>query len=213
MKKEIHQKISSYLDNDLDSYEEETLLLKISKDSELINKLTRYQAVKHVLKQDSFINVKAGFLDKIKQEIDHEPHFLIPKQKVKKRQFGLWQKTSVAMVASAVIAVVLVPKNIELNQDNIVPAILASPNVSEVTQQLVKAKPERTHNKEQEIELVKAKIQESDQENDVENQLASDFKRIQHERLKAYLQAHSDNSYAYDDSVNFQPFASVVSQE
>ncbi len=207
MNTEINQKISSFLDNDLNSYDEEKLLLKISKDPELINKLTRYQTVKHVLKQDNFVTVKPDFLDKIKQEIDQEPHFLIPKQKVKKKQFGLWQKTSVAMAACTVLAVVLVSQNSELNfENNIAPDVIATSDVSVVPKQVVVAKPIQA--KTRSIELDKVTTQK-----DVGFQLASDYKKIQHERLKAYLQAHSDNSYAYDNSANIQPFASVVSQD
>jgi negative regulator of sigma E activity len=208
MNTEINQKISSFLDNDLNSYDEEKLLLKISKDPELINKLTRYQTVKHVLKQDNLVTVKPDFLEKIKQEIDQEPHFLLPKQKVKKRQFGLWQKTSVAMAACTVLAVVLVSQNSELNfESNIASDVLATSDVSVVPQQVVVAKPIQA--KTRSLELDKA----TTQEDEVEYQLASDYKKIQHERLKAYLQAHSDNSYTYDNSVNIQPFASVVSQD
>ncbi|MCF6203653.1 MAG: sigma-E factor negative regulatory protein [Methylococcaceae bacterium] len=212
MNTEINQKISSFLDNDLNSYDEEKLLLKMSKDPELINKLTRYQTVRHVLKQDEFVTVKPGFLDKIKQEIDQEPHFFMPKQKVKKRQFGLWQKTSVAMAACTVLAVILFSQNSELNlENNIAPNVLATSDVSVVPQQVVATKSttaKSTEAKTQSLELDKVTTQE-----DVEFQLASDYKKIQHERLKAYLQAHSDNSYAYDNSVNAQPYASVVSQE
>jgi len=209
MNTEINQKISSFLDNDLNSYDEEKLLLKISKDPELINKLARYQTVKHVLKQDNFATVKPGFLDNIKQKIDQEPHFLLPKQKVKKRQFGLWQKTSVAMAACTVLAVVLVSQNSELNRENnIVPDALATSGFSSVvSQQVVVAKPIQA--KTQKLDLDKTTILGDE----VEYQLASDYKKIQHERLKVYLQAHSDNSYAYEDSVNIQPFASVVSQD
>lgn len=207
MNTEINQKISSFLDNDLNSSDEEKLLLKISKDPELINKLTRYQTVKHVLKHDNLVTVKSDFLEKIQQEIDQEPHFLIPKQIVKKRQFGLWQKTSVAMAACTVLAVVLVSQNSELNfENNIAADVLATSNVSVVPKQVVVAKPIQA--KTRSLELDKVTTQE-----DVEFQLASDYKKIQHERLKAYLQAHSDNSYAYDNSANIQPFASVVSQD
>lgn len=198
MNTEINQKISSFLDGELDSFEEEKLLLKISKDSQLINKLNRYQTVNHSLKHDDLVIVNDGFLDKIKQEIEQEPHFFLPKQKNKKRQLGFWQKTSVAIAASTVIAAVLVSQKIEL------PSNILQPNGSLIAQQLiepVKPKP---------VVIVKV------QENVVESELAKGLKELQqglqHERLKTYLQAHSDNLYTYD-SLNFQPYARVVSQD
>lgn len=198
MNTEINQKISSFLDGELDSFEEGKLLLKISKDPRLINKLNRYQTVNHSLKNDDLVIVNDGFLDKIKQEIEQEPHFFLPKQKNKKRPFGFWQKTSVAVAASAVIAVVLVSQKIEL------PSNILQPNDPLIAQQLiepVKPKP---------VVIVKV------HKNVVESELAKGLKELQqglqHERLKTYLQAHSDNLYTYD-SLNFQPYARVVSQD
>ena len=198
MNTEINQKISSFLDDELNSFEEEKLLLKISKDSQLINKLNRYQSVNHLLKNDDLIIVNEGFLDKIKQEIEQEPHYFLPKQKDKKRQLSFLQKTSVAIAASTVIATVLVSQKIELPSDAV------QPNNSFVAQQLVKP-----------VEPEPVVIAET-QKNEVESELASNLKELQqglqHERLKTYLQAHSDNLYTYD-SLNFQPYARVVSQD
>ncbi|MCK5831279.1 MAG: hypothetical protein KAH20_13375 [Methylococcales bacterium] len=198
MKTEINQKISSLIDGELSSSEEEKLLLKISKDPKLINKLNRYQTVNHSFKNNSLVIVNKGFLDKVKEEIEQEPHFFLPNQKSKERKVSSLQMTSIAIAASTVIATVLISQNPEL------PSNTVQPTDPFIAQQFVKPKKANA--------VVTAEIQTDIAESELTKGLKELQQGLQHERLKAYLQAHTDNLYTYD-SLNFQPYARVVSQD
>lgn len=200
MNTETNKKISSFLDSELDSSEEENLLLEIKKDPRLINKLNRYQSVNHALKNDSFLIVDKNFLDGVKKWVDQEPHYLLPKQKVKsleKRQFSSWQKASVAIAASAVMAVILVSQKNNLNNTGTLQ------DSSFVAQKTIKADPIIANTQEEKVQIVGIGKEKQVQEQD---------EIQQHERLKAYLHAQDDDLPVYDP-LNFQPYARVASQD
>jgi len=119
MNTEINQKISQLLDSELHPAEEESLLRKISQQAELKNKLNRYQAVSQALKTQEFVMAKDGFLEKINEEIQQEPSFFLPQQKIHKKPVHLWQKTSIAIAASVAIIAVIITQKIDLSNTDI----------------------------------------------------------------------------------------------
>jgi negative regulator of sigma E activity len=189
MNTDINQKISSFLDGELQSSEEEAILIKMRKDSELANRLNHYQMVSQVLKNDTCIRIDDNFLNKIKDVVDEEPHYLLPKNKVSYLPTGLWRKTSLAIAASTIFAVVLVSQKVGVEVSQ--PA-----NAAVIAQKSVQPDSMRT--------LVKTETQ---------IEVAGDLQAIQqHERLKAYLKERGEHVYPYSP-IKPRPYVRIVSQE
>ena len=188
MKTEINQKISQFLDDELHHVEEERVLLKISKDPELLKKMNRYKMVSHALKTDTVVKVKDDFLSQINQQLEDEPHYLLPKpnnkKKYKNRSVMGWKNASIAVAASVAIASVLVSQKLNFQESPQPSAVLAvAETVSE--QQMA------------EVSVI------------TKDQQANEYAAMQHERLKAYLQAHSGDLYTHG-SVAVHPYARVA---
>ena len=175
MNAEINEKISHLVDGELHHSEEEPMLQKIRQQPELHNKLSRYQAVSHVLKTDDFIMANQNFLEKINQEIKDEPHYFLPQLQENKVRGLRWKMTSAAIAASIVLVAVIVSKQTDYENTDLPQEVIAS------------------------NELV----------TETKNQTTKIAQLSQHERFKAYLQAHSDDLYTYG-SLNYQPHATVA---
>ncbi len=171
--KEVHQKISQFLDDELHHTELDSLLLKIKQQPQLKNKMNRYQTIRHLLKVEDVLIANDNFVDNISQAINQQPHHFLPQQAVKKRSFGFWPKTSLALAASVAIIAVSVSRYTNV-PDMQAPQIIAQNKAIEA--------PVKT---------------------------ASVSRNIQHERFKAYLQAHTDDLYLHG-SLNYQPLAQVA---
>jgi negative regulator of sigma E activity len=169
--KEINQKVTQFLDDELHHSELDYLLLKIKQQPELKNQMNRYHAVSHLLSGEDVLMADISFLDKVSQEIKQEPHHFLPKQPINIKPLALWPKTSVALAASFAIIAVIASQQVDK------PVI-------------------------QSQMLVENKIIE-----DVPTKVAN---VSQHERFKAYLQAHSDDIYTHG-SLSYQPLAQVAS--
>lgn len=183
MKTEINQKISQFMDDELHHSEQEVFLLTINKDSELTDKFNRYKAVSHALRTDEFILPDEGFLQGIKQQLEQEPHYLLPKKK-NKNSSGFWPKTAVALAASAGFVAVLVYQEPGFQQNN-----------TQIKNDIV------VISEQQVVDVAAAEL--------AKVQLANELADRQHERLKAYIQAHSNDLYTHG-SVNIQPYARVA---
>lgn len=120
---DINQKISEFLDGEMEHTEMESLLLKIKCEPELKNKMNRYQTVSHVLKTDDAPVAHECFLDKINQELSQDPHYFLPKKAVKSRGISRWQKTSVAMAATVACFAVFLGQQSEIQNSNGQPLI------------------------------------------------------------------------------------------
>jgi len=73
MSEDLNQKISQFMDNELEHSEALLLLATLKAQPELQHKLTRYSAISHALKSDVYVNVQNDFSDKIAQCIKQEP--------------------------------------------------------------------------------------------------------------------------------------------
>jgi len=173
MNKDINQKISQFLDDELDSNELNGLLALIKREPELKNKINRYQSVTQAIQAGQAVKVDLDFLDKINQQLKQEPHYLLPKKVVKKHTVAVWQKASLAIAASvACVAVIMSQQNPLQHPQQL--AVVDIPAVEQPVQQAKNTQPS------------------------------------QHERLKAYLQAHNDELYTHG-SLNIHPLALTAS--
>jgi len=179
MNKDINQKISQFLDNELAHTELDDFLLKIKKQPELKSKINRYQVMTQALKMEQVVLADGCFLDKINQELKQEPHHFLPQltmNTARERQSNLWKKTSLAIAASVTfIAVIISQQNVMQSIDQ--PQQIAVAEKTVIEQPIVVAK----------------SLQPS-----------------QHERFKAYLQAHNDDLYTHG-SLNVSSLARVAS--
>lgn len=106
MPEDLNQKISQFLDNELDHDEALALLQKMQLQPELQDKLYRYEAISHALKTDVFLAVDSGFSARIHQQIQQEPFYLLPPSKSIKRRHKL-----IALAASIAIVAVITERS------------------------------------------------------------------------------------------------------
>ncbi len=175
MKEELNQKISQFLDDELDHSELDDLLHFLKKEPELKEKMQRYQLANQLLKVEQGVQVDAGFSGRINQQLQQEVHHFLPKQN--KANIKLWQKTSMAVAASVALVAVIFSQQATITSSSSTPAI-APMQISQNEQPIVVAKQEA--------------------------------KPSQHERLKAYLQAHNNDLYTHG-KLDIRPMVRVAS--
>ncbi len=180
MQDEISNKISQFVDGELDLQQTLSLRQAFKDDTELKNKLSRYQTISQVLKSDEQpVLLTKDFSERISMQIKDEPVYFIPAKKsgIDKK------KTSLAVAASIAIAAVLLPKM--FNRQT--PAEYGTTLVVAERPQLPKA--EQTQD--DQPKLVRVQPYSSNQ------------------RFNDYLQAHSNSIYTIGAS-NYQPYARVA---
>jgi len=133
-----------------------------------------------VLTDERGLQASPDFLDKINQQIKQEPHYLLPKKVVKKRVVPLWQKASFAVAASVACVAVIMSQQSDFQLAN---------QFQQVQVAAVDTK------------VIENPIQETEKEV---------IQPSQHERFKAYLQAHNDDLYTHG-SLNVHPLARTAS--
>lgn len=102
MHEDLNQKISQFLDNELSADDSLRLLQKVQQHAELKDKMDRYATISHALKTDLFLSPRPDFVDRLSQKIDHEPVYMLSRQKPFKRSY----KVSALAASIAIIAVV-----------------------------------------------------------------------------------------------------------
>lgn len=100
MNETLNQKISQFIDDELNYDDALNLLQKMQLDADLVNTMNRYQAISHALKSDVFLTAEADFSTRISEQIQQEPSYLLVKPKMaNKRQKLLALAASVAAIA------------------------------------------------------------------------------------------------------------------
>jgi hypothetical protein len=84
MNKAINQKISCFVDNELNTVDTISLLKNWQSHPELKHQVNHYQTVSYALSDKKWLPIKADFLTTIQQKIATEPHYLLPKRTPKK---------------------------------------------------------------------------------------------------------------------------------
>jgi sigma-E factor negative regulatory protein RseA len=107
MPEDLNQKISQFLDNELDHVDALKLLKNMQSKPELQDKFNRYQAISHAMKTEVILLTKADFSTKIHQQIQQEPFYLLPRQKSFKRSHK-----QIAMAASIIIVAVIAGRSV-----------------------------------------------------------------------------------------------------
>ena len=102
MQEQVNEKISLLIDDELQHDQALSLLRGLQQDEDARLTLERYQLISQVLKNDNCLMLNKQFADKIQQQLNYEPVWLLP---VKKPVIN-WQKTSLAIAASITLAMV-----------------------------------------------------------------------------------------------------------
>ena len=111
MPEDLNQKISQFLDDELDHVHALNLLKKMELQSELQDKLNRYEAISHAMKTDVFLLTKSDFSTKIRQQIQQEPIYLLPQHKP-------FQRSHKQIAAAAAIAIFAVIAGYSMNDSD-----------------------------------------------------------------------------------------------
>lgn len=181
MTEELNQKISQLLDDDL-SYEDAlNVLTRLQKQPDLQRKMSRYEAISHVLKSEVFIPVQPDFTQRISAEIDKEPTLMVARRKSSVRSY--WALS--ALAASVTIVAVWVSQQERQS----------SPPAGSALMIAQAEKPREVQQREASPSAVYDQPSRPDP-------VAS--------RLTEYLQAHNSSRYI-DGTVNLQPYTQVVS--
>ncbi|EIC31445.1 MULTISPECIES: sigma-E factor negative regulatory protein [Methylomicrobium] len=110
MHEDLIQKISRFLDDELPEDEALSLLQKMRIDSELADKMRRYEAISHAIKNDDLlVAARPDFVSSVNSRIQHEPTYLIPNAErrwIRRRHFTRSQKIAAAAASVAVVAFV-----------------------------------------------------------------------------------------------------------
>jgi sigma-E factor negative regulatory protein RseA len=110
MHEDLIQKISLFLDDELPPDEASKLLQKVLAHSELADKMQRYEAISHAIKNDeALISARPDFAASVSSRIQHEPTYLIPnapRRFVRHRRFTRSHKIAAAAASVAVMALV-----------------------------------------------------------------------------------------------------------
>ncbi|MCX7098729.1 MAG: sigma-E factor negative regulatory protein [Methylococcales bacterium] len=129
MPEELKQKISQFLDDELDQAQTLGLLKKIQSEPELQEQFKRYEAVSHALKTEVFLLAKTDFSTRIRQQIQQEPTYLLPQRKIVSRGH-----IQLAVAASIAVVALLVGRDMMVTKKPAVP----SPNLQLAQQQATK---------------------------------------------------------------------------
>ena len=122
MQEPFNEKMSLFVDDELNSQQALELLESIRDNEEFKAKLRRYQLVGQVLKNSDSFMLDSGFADKIHQQIRQEPIYFLPKRKAPLS----WRKAALVIAASVALAAVWVAGKMD-KQAQPYPAIAAAP--------------------------------------------------------------------------------------
>lgn len=81
MNEELNLKLSQYIDNELEPKERVVFEALLNKNSELQARLERYQLMRQAIKLSPVTEPVNDFLNAIKQQLEHEPIYFLPKRK------------------------------------------------------------------------------------------------------------------------------------
>ena len=140
MSEDLNQKISQFLDNELNHIEALNLLHKIQSQPELQDKLNRYEVISHAIKTDAFLLTKDDFSKNVRQQIQQEPVYLLPQHKSFKRSHK-----QIAVAASIVIVAVIAGRSLNDQSSNSRSASILQVAQHQPTEQPVHANQDAQH--------------------------------------------------------------------
>jgi sigma-E factor negative regulatory protein RseA len=181
MHEDLNQKISQFLDNELDQDEALSILQKMQLQPDLKNKMIRYEAISHVLKTDMFLCPAPDFSTRINQQIQHEPFYLLPKTHQLNENKPLKRGNKMLALAASIVVV----------------AIISAQGVNRSGNKL---KTSSTIQLAQQPVIEQSLAPGANPQRDAQYPINA--------RINDYLQAHNTSVYTNGEA-NFRPFARV----
>jgi sigma-E factor negative regulatory protein RseA len=111
MHEELNQKISQFIDNELNQPEALSLLISIRSIPELNRQYNNYQTISQALKTDAVIAVKQDFVASISKKLQHEPTYFLTQRYTVKNNF-----THLAIAASIIIVAIIIGYNMKVSK-------------------------------------------------------------------------------------------------
>lgn len=187
MDEDVNQKISRFIDDDMNADEALALLKKIQSQPALKSKIARYQIAANALSTEQIVPIKADFLTGVQQGIANEPNYLLPV----KSPSQVPRQAVIAIAASFALIAVLVTKiDYEKTNSNELKTLSASAAPVIKKQAVIETK--------QTPKVVLDKVTQQPQNNNQNN------------RFNDYLQAHNTSLYT-NGVATFQPHFQTVS--
>jgi len=185
MDEELNQRISQLIDNELSHDEALSLLHKMRKQPQLLDKMSRYEAISHAVKAEMFLSAHTDFAERVRQQIQHEPAYLLPQHKPLLRRNYKMFALAASIAAVAIMASQAPHAPIEP---------FRAPDMAMVKPQTPAAT------------MTEPQAQE-------EPSVSVAFRPVQQDqfstRFNDYLQAHTDSVYI-NGQANFQSYARVA---
>jgi len=115
MTNKLNEQVSALLDNELSDHESDSVLAKISQDSDLQQCWERYHMIGDVMRGES-LNLRAGEISqRVKKDIDSEPAIIsIPKKGKSRSWKSNWIKPAAGAALAASVATVVVLNTTDL---------------------------------------------------------------------------------------------------
>ena len=107
MTEHLNQKLSQFIDNELEPGDALSLLKTISYTPELQHRYNRYQAISQAIKAEKVVVAKADFITQINEQLQHEPVYFLSKRQPPQKLYK-----QIAVAASIVIVTVIAGYNI-----------------------------------------------------------------------------------------------------
>jgi sigma-E factor negative regulatory protein RseA len=114
MSEQLNEKLSQFIDDELDSQQGLSLLTSVRNDGLLKDKLRRYQIASQAMKSGHYSHVSSDFMDKIHEQVRKEPTYFLPRKKAAVN----WRKAGLAIAASVALAAVWVSSKVDKQMHN-----------------------------------------------------------------------------------------------
>ena len=187
MADDINQKISCFIDDELNYNETLDLLKECQSNPTLRNKLNRYQTTAYSLSSKKILPIKEDFLSQVQQGISKEPLYFPTINLQPKKSYRTFM--ALAACVSLIALLILKPSKEKPLKVNI---------VSSSTMAAITILPEIDQQKT--IKIASHNAQKTKQNNHHNN------------RFNDYLQAHNTSLYT-NSAVTFQPYTQTASYE
>ena len=83
----LNQKLSQFIDNELEPKERLAFQKELLRNSDLQARLKRYQLIGTAIKSTSTIEINAAFSDLVKERLEQEPIYFLPQQKTGAKRY------------------------------------------------------------------------------------------------------------------------------
>ncbi len=174
MRDDVDNKISQFLDDELDQQQALILLKSLQRDKALKQKLVRYQLVSQVIKTRQAPQINVCIVDRVRQQIEKEPVQSFQRRPEPASNSFHWRKTTLALAASLAVVAVILPGVIKDTGSGHTNTLVADsqPAVPVAARQIARNRPLNTN------------------------------KKDHNQRFKDYLYAHSNRMYTVGASAS-----------